>query len=376
MTFHHTNRQETTAHGVLKRLGFLRPGWFPTFQEFVPLLNPMMNTYGAWGISLADQSATGQLLYAMCVVHNAGAPVFRLRPDLAKMLRETDVPKDMGIELLRLPFEGICLDFPKGILAPPAHEVSRLYLMNFPGERFRMVCLPDDDTTHHASLRMPGAKDDLRQTSTTIAAAVEETKSRAFEGISPSAAEQLKAGWMYDDYFECDMFTFSVNAALYLTSEGADVEQDKTKIHELHAKLQGLKKKSQRERLERELKEEKEHKIYICGMHTKLAREMSAQLTEEGRKVTKRFRVRGHWKNQACGPRWQDHKHIFLQPFWKGPTFAEMLERNYVVGSKDAEADQCDRQERKDGPLGSDPRTNGSTSGGTRSGVSTDGSAE
>lgn len=29
--------------------------------------------------------------------------------------------------------------------------------------------------------------------------------------------------------------------------------------------------------------------------------------------------VRGHWRNQACGPNYEERKRIWIEPFWKGP---------------------------------------------------------
>lgn len=44
---------------------------------------------------------------------------------------------------------------------------------------------------------------------------------------------------------------------------------------------------------------------------------------EEGWKVKSKFIVRGHWRNQACGPGRAEHKRIFIDPYWKGPDVTE-----------------------------------------------------
>lgn len=313
--------QEVVAFKALQALGFIRPGWFLSFGEFTNLLNPELQRLTQF-FSVPDFTSTVQLLYALWVVHNAGAAVFRLKPGLIKLLQETDLPRDMSMELLRLPFEGINLDIPPKTLRPPLDSVTRLFLTQVPGDRFRIVCCTANGYTHYVS---------LRPNSGTIEDAVIETKTRTFESVSKEVEEEMRATWIYEDYFTSDLFVFPVNAALYITSEGADVVEDKTAIHELCQKLQGLKKSAKRERLEAKLAEEKQHKIYICGGKLSVQRELTATFTEEGRKLTKRFRVRGHWRNQPCGPRWSERKHIFVAPHWKGPTFAELLERNYIV---------------------------------------------
>ncbi len=43
----------------------------------------------------------------------------------------------------------------------------------------------------------------------------------------------------------------------------------------------------------------------------------------EGSSPTVRTLVQGHWRNQVCGPQWQERKLIWIQPFWRGPEFAE-----------------------------------------------------
>lgn len=46
-----------------------------------------------------------------------------------------------------------------------------------------------------------------------------------------------------------------------------------------------------------------------------------------------RFMVRGHWRNQACGPRRADHKRMWISPHWKGPDGAEAIARVYDVAT-------------------------------------------
>ena len=53
--------------------------------------------------------------------------------------------------------------------------------------------------------------------------------------------------------------------------------------------------------------------------------------SEETRSLMVRFRVRGHWRNQVCGPERLERKRIWIKPFWKGPTLAELVSKKYVV---------------------------------------------
>lgn len=46
---------------------------------------------------------------------------------------------------------------------------------------------------------------------------------------------------------------------------------------------------------------------------------------------TVQFLVRGHWRNQAHGPKLSQRKEIWIQPFWKGPKESRVLLRQYTV---------------------------------------------
>jgi hypothetical protein len=51
----------------------------------------------------------------------------------------------------------------------------------------------------------------------------------------------------------------------------------------------------------------------------------------DGKIIDVRFVVRGHWRNQAIGERHEQHKRIWIKPFWKGPELAELVSKPYLV---------------------------------------------
>lgn len=54
--------------------------------------------------------------------------------------------------------------------------------------------------------------------------------------------------------------------------------------------------------------------------------------SSEVRELMHRFMVRGHWRNQAHGPRLQLRKRMWIEPYWKGPEdITEALSRTYEV---------------------------------------------
>lgn len=57
----------------------------------------------------------------------------------------------------------------------------------------------------------------------------------------------------------------------------------------------------------------------------------AADSGQKKRELSKRFVVRGHWRNQPFGEGFQKRKLIWIKPFHKGPDMGEMIERPYVV---------------------------------------------
>jgi hypothetical protein len=46
-----------------------------------------------------------------------------------------------------------------------------------------------------------------------------------------------------------------------------------------------------------------------------------------GYKIMKRFMVRGHWRR--ANPDWQDQRLRWIEPYWKGPELARIIEHEY-----------------------------------------------
>jgi hypothetical protein len=55
------------------------------------------------------------------------------------------------------------------------------------------------------------------------------------------------------------------------------------------------------------------------------------QESEESRKLVYRFLVRGHWRNQPFGEKRSKRKLIWIKPHYKGPDFAELVNKPYVA---------------------------------------------
>ena len=53
--------------------------------------------------------------------------------------------------------------------------------------------------------------------------------------------------------------------------------------------------------------------------------------TGVGDKLQVRFMVRGHWRRQPHGQENQERKLIWIQPHFKGPDIAEIVNKPYLV---------------------------------------------
>jgi len=54
-------------------------------------------------------------------------------------------------------------------------------------------------------------------------------------------------------------------------------------------------------------------------------------LDVEGRKLDHQIKVRGHWRSQPYGPGMSLRRDTFIEPYWKGPDAAEILNKSYSV---------------------------------------------
>lgn len=55
---------------------------------------------------------------------------------------------------------------------------------------------------------------------------------------------------------------------------------------------------------------------------------------ERNRELSVQFLVRGHWRNQACGPRLTERRLTWIEPYWKGPEDAPINRRAHIVGTE------------------------------------------
>jgi hypothetical protein len=295
---------------------------FPTYEQFILYLDWAGKLHSA---DLDDLAATGNLVYSRYIWHRAGRPTYELRPTIFQALCETELPEDFLVDEIRTPYEGMCIQLPRGSLTELGEfHPERIYLTSVPSESlFRVIgdSRAEDQVIHTKLAIRPGL---------TIEEAIAYTIHNCSWTQQKKDPKALRAF-----YQESPTFRFAVNLILYLVCPEVDIVEDKRRLHELHSKLQGMPRSRRRETLEEQLRKTKENgKTYIIGASFRPAPlEEISNLTESGKKwmLQRRIRVPGFWRWQPHGPKSSLRRRQFIQPHWRGPTFAELVERGFVV---------------------------------------------
>jgi hypothetical protein len=118
------------------------------------------------------------------------------------------------------------------------------------------------------------------------------------------------------------IFRIIANSLLYLASSSADTE-----VGVPIDKSPGVKLKSPRE-VRRLAASTSSLEYIVVGRNTS---SYASEITHTDRVQDQRFKVRGHWRNQAHGPAMGLRKFIHIEPYWKGPEAAEIINKPYVV---------------------------------------------
>ncbi|MFH1465098.1 MAG: hypothetical protein ABIO70_12000, partial [Pseudomonadota bacterium] len=128
----------------------------------------------------------------------------------------------------------------------------------------------------------------------------------------------------------------AINAVLYATSAGVEIQTIPSPIPALRARLGGLT-RPRRRTVEREIarflnKTTGEDVFFLPGkidirQVERIQAAARAAGQEGGRVLMTRFMVRGHWHRAA--PSWKDQRPRWIEPYWKGPDLATIIERDY-----------------------------------------------
>ncbi len=251
----------------------------------------------------------------------------RVAATLAQELVQTDAD-DVPLDELRLPFAAFAVEFEKMIPVEEdvlvwgaiVYETAERIIINIVehsgpvGDR-KTICLP-----------CPLFK--KRRT-------VGETLAAAFAASEDMRIEHPQMEWLVPGSEEERKSKFArytrtlgpiINTILYMTSDGADVGVPQfgsatTKLAQHPKKAADWKAR---------LRRIADRETIVIDIGKSLL-EQVPENDADGSCLTVRFWVRGHFRNQPCGPRNMDRKRIWIRPAIKGPAGAPFIQRDYLV---------------------------------------------
>lgn len=117
------------------------------------------------------------------------------------------------------------------------------------------------------------------------------------------------------------MMRIVANSILYLSSANPDVTEGLKEP----TRTGGSTSSKEKRRLERSVTK---LDYTLVGRSTTPYQGPSAAI---GKQLTERIQTRGHWKSQAHGLGRTERKIIFIEPYWRGPDAAEVINKPYVA---------------------------------------------
>ena len=131
-------------------------------------------------------------------------------------------------------------------------------------------------------------------------------------------------------------FRLLVNAILYLASNDPDVKAMASPRSDLQKKLDSASSRAKKKRLRNAIGKSSHLDGSSVGSELQpinVHKIDSVPLGAQGvtGTLTKRFLVRGHWRNQAHGAGLKQRKLMYIQPHFKGPEVGEIQNKPYVV---------------------------------------------
>jgi hypothetical protein len=128
------------------------------------------------------------------------------------------------------------------------------------------------------------------------------------------------------------LFNLAANLALYCTNRSADVvPSNGATLDRLTTRVKRLPAGKKRQRAQEALNEARRRTVLVIGGGFRARDQQVLLCSKLPHSISVRHMVRGHWKQQVCGQGRQDRKHIFVEPYWRGPELAEVLNRDYKL---------------------------------------------
>lgn len=249
--------------------------------------------------------------------------VFVIEPQLGNLLRQTGL-KGASLDMLKLPFRTIYLQFPKSEIPVLASEtdigqLEGVYLTEEEGlDGGKMLLLlavgikPDGAITDDCLFTVPFFFNGTDAIEDQVQARVDEFLARKVGAAADNIEHTI------------EVFSWAFNCLLYITSSEADLKEEwlNKSAADKMKKAKGTKKTKIRNMLETT-----SIRIVRVGAGVKLEGEGQPDSTHKGPCL---HWVRGFWRQQACGVGRAERKHKWIRPYLRGEG-REVVNKLYTV---------------------------------------------
>lgn len=286
--------------------------------------------------------AASDLLYAL----RTSPKIFDIAKDLGDLLRKTDI-KGAEFDMLHLPFPSIYIQLPPSEFKVHSHiegegmPLEGIYLLEEDlgaaemGEMIRLNNIPlslvsNEDMANGVAqflgkrfklllMIAVGRKDGLDDCVSSMpiyfkdSAGLEEQLDARVEDLKKRKMGQERENLLVVE----DVFKWVMNCLLYINCADSDVRKEwlHKGLAEKVKQATGPKKTKLRHQLQ-----ETSAEIHYVGRSIRIGTPPAVSPGEPGgekRRMSLHW-VRGFWRNQACGPQFSEHKHIWIRPFLRG----------------------------------------------------------
>lgn len=296
-------------------------------------------TRQAFDQEMIRQGARGvmqeQLVYeyaSMLNIKAFGRKTFHFSENLVERLANTEL--NVAAEMVVPPFRACLFVFDDDIsrnalyaihdnkAAAPTGEPISVFVTVRPraegGRTLSMMIWQADDK--HSSIFLK------RELLLADGAQVEDALRTDWATILPPDQVEVDEARFYEDGLR--FFRIIVNGILYLGSTSPDVSGELHAEDRIPAPKMGMTTKEKRHLEHKKATSTRLPYIEVGGVVRPLGRPAGQS---SATRVDVRLLVRGHWKNQAHGPGMTLRKLIHVEPYWRGPEMAELVDRPYLV---------------------------------------------
>ena len=295
--------------------------------DFVTALGEVGDQMLKLAPGIAPQEAFGEYRF-----WHSGQKIYSIHNNLCERFLATHI-KSVPIELLRLPFPAFRLVIPNNTLEYTTFENKNIFI-----RELTIIDYFEKRLDRRKIMVLYRAYDDIGYFSISITEdevhkCCEKTIQRMYEVDEAIAEFENVQDRLTEERREQmrNIFEFILKSILYITGANADVRWVDETPH-LEAQLRRATSPGKMKKLQRRVNGAR--KMFLVGHMIVLSREerMMYENIKQGLwKLSYRFIVQGHWRNQAYGPDRKSRRHIFIEPYWKGPEIGTEINNPHLV---------------------------------------------